>query len=99
MKIPAAQGFVQNTFYSGLTPTEFFHVVADGEGLVKTAETGYLQRRFVKCLADLEVQYDGTVRNAIDEVVEFTFQIRNCSGSWQDIDSRNPRFLFSPSLT
>ncbi|XP_067637173.1 DNA-directed RNA polymerase III subunit RPC1 isoform X2 [Eurosta solidaginis] len=51
--IPAARGFVQNSFYSGLTPTEFFfHTMAGREGLVdtavKTAETGYLQRRLVK---------------------------------------------------
>lgn len=54
-KIPAARGFVQNSFYSGLTPTEFFfHTMAGREGLVdtavKTAETGYLQRRLVKVL-------------------------------------------------
>jgi DNA-directed RNA polymerase III subunit RPC1 len=43
--IPAAKGFVSNSFYSGLTPTEFFfHTIAGREGLVdtavKTAETG-----------------------------------------------------------
>lgn len=77
-KHPGARGFVQNSFYSGLTPTEFFfHTMAGREGLVdtavKTAETGYLQRRLVKCLEDLVVQYDGTVRNAIGEVVEFIY--------------------------
>lgn len=77
-KIPAARGFVQNSFYSGLTPTEFFfHTMAGREGLidtaVKTAETGYLQRRLVKCLEDLVIHYDGTVRNAIGEVVEFSY--------------------------
>ncbi|EDV92173.1 GH24768 [Drosophila grimshawi] len=73
--IPAARGFVGNSFYSGLTPTEFFfHTMAGREGLVdtavKTAETGYLQRRLVKCLEDLVVHYDGTVRNAINEMVD-----------------------------
>jgi DNA-directed RNA polymerase III subunit RPC1 len=77
-KHPGARGFVKNSFYSGLTPTEFFfHTMAGREGLVdtavKTAETGYLQRRLVKCLEDLVVQYDGTVRNAICEVVEFIY--------------------------
>ena len=52
-KFPAAKGFVQNSFYSGLTPTEFwFHTMGGREGLVdtavKTAETGYLQRRMMK---------------------------------------------------
>jgi DNA-directed RNA polymerase III subunit RPC1 len=56
-KTPAAKGFVENSFYSGLTPTEFFfHTMAGREGLVdtavKTAETGYMQRRLVKCLGE-----------------------------------------------
>lgn len=47
-QLPAAKGFVADSFYSGLTPTEFFfHTMAGREGLVdtavKTAETGYMQ--------------------------------------------------------
>lgn len=46
---------MKNSFYSGLTPTEFFfHTMGGREGLVdtavKTAETGYMQRRLVKCI-------------------------------------------------
>jgi DNA-directed RNA polymerase III subunit RPC1 len=46
-KYPAAKGFVQNSFFSGLTATEFFfHTMGGREGLVdtavKTAETGYM---------------------------------------------------------
>lgn len=49
-QLPAAKGFVADSFYSGLTPTEFFfHTMAGREGLVdtavKTAETGYMQVR------------------------------------------------------
>ncbi|XP_028157566.1 DNA-directed RNA polymerase III subunit RPC1 isoform X5 [Ostrinia furnacalis] len=77
-KIPAARGFVENSFYSGLTPTEFFfHTMGGREGLVdtavKTAETGYLQRRLVKSLEDLVLHYDMTVRNATGEVVQFQY--------------------------
>lgn len=77
-KIPAAKGFVQNSFYSGLTPTEFFfHAMAGREGLVdtavKTAETGYMQRRLVKALEDLTVHYDMTVRNATGDVVQYQY--------------------------
>lgn len=44
---PAAKGFVANSFFSGLTATEFFfHTMGGREGLVdtavKTAETGYM---------------------------------------------------------
>ena len=65
-KTPAGKGFVANSFYSGLTPTEFFfHTMAGREGLVdtavKTAETGYMSRRLMKALEDLYNHYDGTV--------------------------------------
>ncbi|KIH46284.1 DNA-directed RNA polymerase subunit A' domain protein [Ancylostoma duodenale] len=77
-KTPDAKGFVENSFFSGLTPTEFFfHTMAGREGLVdtavKTAETGYLQRRLVKCLEDLHVSYDGTVRSSVGDVIQFAF--------------------------
>lgn len=40
------------------------------EGLIdtacKTAETGYIQRRLMKTLEDLQVRYDMTVRTAKD---------------------------------
>jgi DNA-directed RNA polymerase III subunit RPC1 len=75
---PAAKGFVQNSFYSGLTGTEFFfHTMGGREGLVdtavKTAETGYMQRRLMKALEDLCAQYDKTVRNSETTVVQFTY--------------------------
>ncbi len=49
----SAKGFVANSFYSGLTATEFiFHTMGGREGLVdtavKTAETGYMARRLMK---------------------------------------------------
>ncbi|KAK3708848.1 hypothetical protein QZH41_016279 [Actinostola sp. cb2023] len=77
-KIPAAKGFVKNSFFSGLTPTEFFfHTMGGREGLVdtavKTAETGYMQRRLVKSLEDLCCQYDHTVRNSVGDIVQFKY--------------------------
>ena len=35
---------------------------------VKTAETGYIQRRLVKSMEDIMVKYDGTIRNSLGEV-------------------------------
>ncbi|KAK5973725.1 DNA-directed RNA polymerase subunit [Trichostrongylus colubriformis] len=77
-KTPEAKGFVENSFFSGLNPTEFFfHTMGGREGLVdtavKTAETGYMQRRLVKCLEDLCASYDGTVRSSVGDIVEFIF--------------------------
>ena len=75
-KEPAAKGFVANSFYTGLSPTEFFfHTMGGREGLVdtavKTAETGYIARRLMKALEDLSVQYDGSVRNSEANLVQF----------------------------
>ncbi|ETW84605.1 hypothetical protein HETIRDRAFT_473329 [Heterobasidion irregulare TC 32-1] len=75
---PPSKGFVRNSFYSGLTPTEFlFHAISGREGLVdtavKTAETGYMQRRLMKALEDLTTQYDLSVRNGTGGVVQFTY--------------------------
>lgn len=75
---PPSKGFVRNSFFSGLTPTEFlFHAISGREGLVdtavKTAETGYMSRRLMKSLEDLSTQYDDTVRNSSSNVVQFQY--------------------------
>ncbi|KAL5833044.1 hypothetical protein ACOSQ3_016718 [Xanthoceras sorbifolium] len=77
-KVPAAKGFVANSFYSGLTATEFFfHTMGGREGLVdtavKTADTGYMSRRLIKGLEDLFIHYDNTVRNASGCIVQFIY--------------------------
>jgi DNA-directed RNA polymerase II subunit RPB1 len=75
---PESRGFVENSYLRGLTPTEFFfHAMAGREGLidtaVKTAETGYIQRRLVKALEDVMAKYDGTVRNSLGDIVQFVY--------------------------
>ncbi|KAG2066729.1 DNA-directed RNA polymerase II, subunit 1 [Suillus decipiens] len=75
---PEARGFVENSYLRGLTPQEFFfHAMAGREGLidtaVKTAETGYIQRRLVKALEDVMVHYDGTVRNSLGDLIQFVY--------------------------
>lgn len=75
---PKSRGFVENSFYLGLTPPEFFfHTMGGREGLVdtavKTAETGYMQRRLTKALEDLSIKYDMTVRTSDSNVVQFTY--------------------------
>jgi DNA-directed RNA polymerase III subunit RPC1 len=47
------------------------------EGLVdtavKTAETGYMQRRLMKALEDLVLKYDNTVRSSDETIIQFTY--------------------------
>ena len=73
-----SQGFVHNSYALGLTPSEFFyHAMGGREGLVdtavKTSVTGYIQRRQVKAMEDAKVNYDGTVRDATDGILDFTW--------------------------
>lgn len=75
---PAARGFVAHSYLQGLTPAEFFHHAMGGrEGLVdtsvKTATTGYMQRKLMKGMESCQAAYDGTVRNSRKEVVQFTY--------------------------
>jgi DNA-directed RNA polymerase II subunit RPB1 len=75
---PESKGFVENSYLRGLTPQEFFfHAMAGREGLidtaVKTAETGYIQRRLVKALEDIMVHYDGTTRNSLGDIIQFVY--------------------------
>ncbi|MGC8543860.1 MAG: DNA-directed RNA polymerase subunit A', partial [Vulcanisaeta sp.] len=72
---PMAKGFVKNNFKSGLTPLEFFFHAAGGrDGLVdtavRTAQSGYMQRRLINALQDIYVTYDGTVRNASGSIIQ-----------------------------
>lgn len=74
-KHPAAKGFVKNSFFVGLTATEFFfHTMGGREGLidtaVKTADTGYMQRRLMKGLESLCANYDYSVRTISGDIVQ-----------------------------
>ena len=92
---PEARGFVENSYLRGLTPQEFFfHAMAGREGLidtaVKTAETGYIQRRLVKALEDVTVCYDGTVRNSLGDLIQFVYGEDGMDGAFierQNIDT------------
>lgn len=75
---PASKGFVFNSYLSGLTPQEFFfHAMGGREGLidtaVKTAQTGYIQRRLIKAMEGLTLQYDGSVRNSNGDLIQLRY--------------------------
>ena len=75
---PQARGFVKNSFATGLTPSEFiFHSMGGRVGLidtaVRTSESGYISRKLVKAMEDCKVASDGTVRNALGQVVQVVY--------------------------
>jgi DNA-directed RNA polymerase beta' subunit len=75
---PGARGFVESSYINGLSPQElFFHAMGGRIGLidtaVKTSTTGYIQRRLIKGLEDLMVNYDGTIRTNKNKIVQFSY--------------------------
>jgi DNA-directed RNA polymerase II subunit RPB1 len=75
---PGARGFIENSYISGLTAPElFFHAMGGRIGLidtaVKTSQTGYIQRRLIKGLEDIKVEYDMTVRNSQGKIIQFAY--------------------------
>ena len=103
-----AHGFVENSYRAGLTPEEFFfHAMGGREGLVDTAvrtsKSGYLQRRLINALSELEAQYDGTVRDTSGRIVQFEFgedgtspiKVGSGEGDGIDVDGIADRVLES----
>ena len=68
------KGMVVSSFSDGLSAMEFFfHLTSSRNGLigtaVSTAETGYCYRRISKCLEDVRVSFDHSVRTASNQLV------------------------------
>ena len=87
---PVAHGYVRNSFSSGLTPTEYyFHAGSGREGVInktiKTADTGYVQRKFIKALEDLHCCEDGTIRNANDIIIQYCFGVDGCDPVYHEL--------------
>jgi len=73
-----ARGFIFNNFFNGLKPTEvFFQAMGGRDSLVntaiRTARSGYMQRRLIHALEDLTVKKDLTVRDANSSIIQTVF--------------------------
>ena len=73
-----AKGFVHSSYKGGLDPIEFyFHAMGGREGLVdtaiRTAQSGYMQRRLVNALEDLKVKSNGLVTDNRGMVIQTLF--------------------------
>lgn len=75
-----SRGFVTHCFMDGLSPQEFFfHAEGGREGVIdtaiKTAQSGYIQRKLVKKMEDLVKSYsNGLVVNSKNIVVQFNYE-------------------------
>lgn len=73
-----SRGFVRHSFIEGLNPQEyFFHAMSGREGICDTAtgtaKSGYIQRRIIKVCEDIQVKYDGTVRDTTGNVYQMAY--------------------------
>ncbi len=75
---PKAKGFIDKGFKKGLTPEEFFFGAMTGrdslmDTALRTPKSGYLYRRLANALQDLKVEYDNTVRDANNVIIQFQY--------------------------
>lgn len=75
---PVAKGFVYSSFLEGTKPYEFFFGAMTGrdalmDTALRTPKSGYLYRRLSNALQDLKIEYDGTVRDASSNIIQFLY--------------------------
>lgn len=75
---PRARGFIYSSYMRGLRPYEFFFGGITGrdammDTALRTPKSGYLYRRLANALQDLKVEYDKTVRDASENIVQFKY--------------------------
>ncbi len=97
-------GFIENSYITGLSPLEFFfHCMAGREGLidtaVKTAKSGYIQRRLMKAHEDIVVHYDGTVRNSLGNIIQYVYGEDGVDGTYIEFQSARLGTLSNADFT
>ena len=75
---PKSRGFIKSSFIKGLKPDEFFFQAVTGRDSLmdtglRTPKSGYLYRRLANALQDLRVEYDETIRDSNNNIIEFKY--------------------------
>jgi DNA-directed RNA polymerase subunit A' len=75
---PRAKGFIRTPFMKGLKPYEFFFAAVTGrdslmDTALRTPKSGYLYRRLANALQDFKANYDKTVRDGSDNIIQFKY--------------------------
>ncbi len=75
---PKARGFIRSSFIRGLKPDEFFFQAITGRDSLmdtglRTPKSGYLYRRLANALQDLRIEYDETVRDSDNKIIQFKY--------------------------
>ncbi len=75
---PISRGFINSSFIKGLRPDEFFFGAITGrdslmDTALRTPKSGYLYRRLANALQDLRVEYDETIRDSNNNIIQFIY--------------------------
>jgi DNA-directed RNA polymerase beta' subunit len=73
-----SHGFIDSSFIKGLNPKQYyFHSMSGRESTcdtsMNTSTSGYIQRRIIKLIEDIKIQYDGTVRDVVNSIYQLNF--------------------------
>lgn len=75
---PYAHGFIKNNYFTGLDPVEYYFQAIAGRFAqmlksIKTADTGYFQRCFIKMLENVFSAHDNSIRNSFGSIIEYLY--------------------------
>ena len=75
---PKSRGFIKSPFIKGLRPDEFFFQAITGrdslmDTALRTPKSGYLYRRLANALQDIRKEYDGTIRDSNNNIIQFKY--------------------------
>jgi|TARA_Y100000310_G_scaffold336874_1_gene422524 DNA-directed RNA polymerase subunit A' len=75
---PNSKGFINGSFMAGLRPDEFFFGAITGRATLmdtalRTPKSGYLYRRLANALQDIRIEYDGTIRDSNNNIIQFKY--------------------------
>jgi len=73
-----ARGLIREPYFDGLDFSSFCFLLMAGregiiDGAIKTATTGYAQRRLVKSMEDIMIKYDSCVRTANNSILQLVY--------------------------
>lgn len=75
---PKSRGFIKGSFIKGLRPDEFFFQAITGRDSVmdtalRTPKSGYLYRRLASAFQDIRKEYDSTIRDGGNNIIQFKY--------------------------
>lgn len=76
--LPEMHGFITHNYYGGLDPVDYYFQAIAGRfsqmlKSIKTADTGYFQRCFIKMFENIYAAHDGSIRNSFGSVIEYLY--------------------------